>query len=84
MASTMLFWEGLEGEGMESMLKKENVLDTLHVYLSTHTVYRYKRLKHKKIIILGGYAIIWPCWKMDTGKHNFHEILLLFQTEQKD
>ena len=21
---------------------------------------------------------IWPYWKMDTGKHNFHEILLLF------
>ena len=21
---------------------------------------------------------IWPHWKMDTGKHNFHEILLLF------
>ena len=20
---------------------------------------------------------IWPYWKMDTGKHNFHEILLL-------
>ena len=31
MDSTMLFWEGLEGGGMESMLKKSNVLDTLHV-----------------------------------------------------
>ena len=27
------------------------------------------------IIFLGG---IWQYWKMDTGKHNFHEILLLF------
>ena len=26
-------------------------------------------------VFFGG---IWPYWKMDTGKHNFHEILLLF------
>ena len=37
-------------------------------YLSTYT-----GIKYKKIIILGG---ISPFWKMDTGKHNFQEILL--------
>ena len=41
-------------------------------YLSTHTVYQYKiQFFH----YLGG---IWPYWKMDTGKHHLHEILLLF------
>jgi len=53
--------------------------------------------KIKKIIILGRYGHIggwhgvkhqltylWPYWKMDTGKHNFHEIVLLFETEKKD
>ena len=41
-------------------------------YLSTHTVYLYK------------IHFLWPYLKMDTGKHNFHEILLVFSTEQKD
>ena len=39
-------------------------------YLSTHTVYWYKI---QGFNYFGG---IWPCWKMDTGKHNFHEILM--------
>ena len=53
-------------------------------YLSTHTVYLHKIFK--KIIIGGGGGGggVWPYWKMDTGKHKFHEILLLYRTEQKD
>ena len=43
-----------------------------HAYLSTHTVYGYKILFFSHYF--GG---IWPYWKADTGKHNFHEILLL-------
>ena len=46
-------------------------------YLSAHTVYHYKIQLFFVVvvflIILGG---IWPYWKMDPGKHNFHEILL--------
>ena len=42
-------------------------------YLSTHTVYQYKI--YLFIFYLGE---IWPYWEMDTGKHNFHEILLWF------
>ena len=41
-------------------------------YLSTHTVYQYK------IQYFHYFGGIWPYWKMDTGKHNFREILLLF------
>ena len=41
-------------------------------YLSTHTVYQYKNFKNHYFVG------IWPYWKMDTGKHNFHEILLSF------
>ena len=45
-------------------------------YLSTHTVYLYKIVFH----YFGG---IWPYWKMDTGKHKFHEILCSVK-QQKD
>ena len=31
----------------------------------------------------GGGGGIWPYWKMDTGKHNFHEILLLFKLSKE-
>ena len=49
-----------------------------HHTCQTHTVYLYKiQFFH----YLGG---IWPYWKMDTGKHKFHEILLLCKTKQKD
>ena len=41
-------------------------------YLSTHTVYWYK------IQFCHYFGGIWPYWKMDTGKHNFHEILLFY------
>ena len=41
-------------------------------YLSTHSVHPYKNFKNH---YLGG---IWPNRKTVTGKHNFHEILLLF------
>ena len=41
-------------------------------YLSTHTVYQYK------INFFHYFGGIWPYWKMDTEKHNFHELLLLF------
>ena len=41
-------------------------------YLSTHTVYQYK------IHFFHYFGGIWPYWKTDTGKHNYHEILLLF------
>ena len=41
-------------------------------YLSTHTVYQYK------IQFFHYFGGIWPYWKMNTGKHNFYEILLLF------
>ena len=44
----------------------------VRAYLSTHTVYWYK------IQFLHYFGRIWPYWKMDTGKHNFLEILLLF------
>ena len=44
--------------------------DYLFSYLSTHTVYQYK------IKFFHYFEGIWPYWKMDTGKHNFHEILL--------
>ena len=30
----------------------------------------------------GGGGGGWPYWKMDTGKHNFRDILLLFSTEK--
>ena len=40
-------------------------------YLSTHTVYQYK---------IHYFGDIWPYWKMDRGKHNFHEILFLSVT----
>ena len=40
--------------------------------LSTHTVYQYK------IQFFHYFGRLWPYWKMDTGKHNIHEILLLF------
>ena len=46
-------------------------------YLSTHTVYLSKKFKNH---YFGG---VRPYWKMDTGKHKFHEILLC-KTEQKD
>ena len=51
---------------------QNTVMHTSTTYLSTHTVYQYKI---QFFDYLGG---IWPYWKMDTGKHNFHEILLLF------
>ena len=41
-------------------------------YLSTHTVHQYK------IHFFHYFGGIWPYWKMDTGKHNFQEILLWF------
>ena len=41
-------------------------------YLLTHIVYQYKIYKKS---LFGG---IRPYRKTDTGKHNFHEILLLF------
>ena len=50
----------------------------LFSYLSTHTVYLYK------IHFFHYFGGVWPYWKMDTGKHKFHEILLLCKTEQKD
>ena len=40
-------------------------------YLSTHTVYQFKV---RKKIMGGGGGGIW-LWKIDTRKHNFHEIL---------
>ena len=46
-------------------------------YLSTHTVYQHK------IQFLHYFRGIWPYWKMDTGKHHFHEILLLFKLSKK-
>ena len=49
----------------------------LYPYLSTYTVYLYK------IQFFHYLRGIWPYWKMDTGKHNFHEILLLFYTAKK-
>ena len=41
-------------------------------YQSTHTVYQYK------IHFFHYFGGIWPHRKINTGKHNFHEILLLF------
>ena len=46
--------------------------DYPHTYLSTHTVYQVK------IQFFHYFRGVWPYWKMDTGKRNFHEILLLF------
>ena len=40
-------------------------------YLSTHTVYQYKTV----VVVFNYFGGIWPYWKMDTGKHNFHETL---------
>ena len=42
-------------------------------YLSTHTVYQYKIQ-----LFFHYFGRIWSYWKMDPGKHNFLEILLLF------
>ena len=36
-----------------------------------------------KYIVFHYFGGIWPYWKMDRGKHNFHEILLLFKTSKK-
>ena len=48
--------------------------DVTQAYLSTRTVYQYKI----QGFFLHYFGEIWPYWKMDRGKHNFHEILLLF------
>ena len=45
-----------------------------YAYLSTHTVYLYK---------IQFFSLLWPHWKMDTGKHSFHEILLLCKTAKR-
>ena len=55
-----------------AMRVREKNTNTEFAHLSTHTVYRHK------IQFLRYFRGIWPYWKMDTGKHNFHEILLLF------
>ena len=53
-----------------------------HYQLQCHTCQpiQFTCIKYNFFIILGG---IWPHWKINTGKHNFHEILLLCKTEQK-
>ena len=54
-------------------------LMNINAYLSTHTVYQYKILFFLGVGAGGGGGgRIWPYRKIDTGKHNFHEILLLF------
>ena len=52
-------------------LKKFNnfMIELEGAHLSTHKVYQYK--------IQFLLFFLWPYWKMETGKHNFHEILLL-------
>ena len=61
----------------------------LHLHIHTHShLFLFQRskkettrsIKYSFFIILGK----WPCLRMDTGKHTFHEILLLCKTEQKD
>ena len=47
-------------------------------YLSTHTVYWYNKIIKKSLWGGGGGGGVWPYWKMDTRKRNFHEVLLLF------
>ena len=46
--------------------------------LSTHTVYQYKILFFSPL-----FWGIWLYWKMDTGKHNFHEIYHCFKLSKK-
>ena len=59
------------------------------VIASTRTLMQFTSIKIKiqlftsiKIKIQFFFSLflgeIWPYWKMDTGKHNLHEILLLF------
>ena len=39
--------------------------------ITASCIYQYKKFKNHY------FRGIWPYWKADTGKHNFHEILLL-------
>ena len=55
----------------DSCIKMGSDESHFNAYLSTRTVYQYKILKNH---YFGG---IWPYWKIDTGRHNFHEIVLL-------
>ena len=58
-----------------SIVKKDGKDAFLQWQSHTCQPIQFTSIKYFFFIILGG---IWPFRKMDTGKHNLHEILLLF------
>ena len=61
----------------QQRIKSVSVLHLLFEAIPPHTCQpiQFTSIKYIFFHYFGG---IWPYWKMDTGKHNFREILLLF------